>query len=126
MKKWRKNVLGPIAAVMIFSKDIKKTAHWYSRLTGIKPAIYEREQALINLGKVKLVFHLNDSKSPLSSGGQVAYWKVKDFDSVLKRAVKLGAKVHRGPKEFKELGIRIAQIKDPFGSVFGIEGKYKK
>ncbi|MCH7850212.1 MAG: hypothetical protein IH845_01060 [Nanoarchaeota archaeon] len=112
-----------VAAIMIFSKNIIKSTKWYSKLIKTKPIFLDKEKSMIKIGKIKLVFHLPDKKSPVSTGGQVCYWKVNNFDNFIKRAIKLGAKIHRGPIEVENSNYKICQLKDPFGSVFGIEGK---
>jgi predicted enzyme related to lactoylglutathione lyase len=105
---------------MFFVEDIKPSRDWYSEFLCCEPAEDFPNFSSFAIGNSFLNLHLADRKSPLTTGGQVAYWSTDNFDGDIERAVHMGAVVWRGPLEF-EPGRRICQIKDPFGNVFGLE-----
>ena len=105
---------------MFFAYDIKSSRDWYRNFLEMEPIEDLPEFASFKVGESHLNLHRADSKSPNSTGGQVAYWSTNNFDLDMKRTVSMGASVWRGPLEF-EPGKRICQIKDPFGNVFGLE-----
>jgi predicted enzyme related to lactoylglutathione lyase len=87
---------------------------WNEALTG--------QFALIRVGSLEFCFHKADAKSPVSTGGCVAYWEVDDFDKTINDAVSIGGAIYRGPLRIHDSPRWMAQIKDPYGNVFGIEG----
>lgn len=107
---------------LLFVKDVKQSKTWYQRLLGIAPSIDMPNFAEFKVGKSALGLHPADEKSPLSTGGQVAYWAVENFDSTLKHFVANGGKVYRGPLEIED-GRFICQIVDPFGNAIGLIGR---
>ena len=112
--------LSNLNSIMFFVADIQASRDWYRTFLGVDPVEDLPRFSSFKIGESFLNLHLADVKSPLSTGGQVAYWSSDDFDTDIKRAVSLQAVVWRGPLEF-EPGKRICQIKDPFGNVFGLE-----
>ncbi len=71
---------------------------------------------------VELGFHpVDDERNPRGGGSPVVYWGVEDLDQVRERLLAAGCAHHRGPLTI-EPGRRIAQLRDPFGTVVGIEG----
>ena len=110
-----------VHSVFLFVTNIRQSSSWYSELLGYPPRFEEERFALFDVGPTQLCFHLADGKSPLGTGGTVAYWWVDDFDGALSRAQALGGRLYRGPIP-NEPGFRICQILDPHGNVFGLEG----
>jgi predicted enzyme related to lactoylglutathione lyase len=106
--------------VMVFVDDLAAARAWYARLVGSEPEIDRPGVVAFRVGPNLLVLHPSDAKSPVSSGGQVAYWRVADLAAAIDAASELGATLHRGPGDVPEDGIRICQMRDPFGSVFGM------
>ena len=89
-------------------------------------AIDDDNFGLIKIGENELCFHLADDKSPVTTGGSVSYWHVNDLLDVVDLFVENGGVIYRGPIEIPENDEGICQIKDPFGNVIGIQGKYRK
>ena len=56
----------------------------------------------------------------MSVGGQVAYWSVSDLDSAVSAAQDLGATLYRGPIDVPIERLRVCQMRDPMGNVFGM------
>jgi predicted enzyme related to lactoylglutathione lyase len=49
----------------------------------------------------------------------VVYWGVDDIEAEVARIVKLGAAGHEAIQDVGD-GIRVAELKDPFGNVIGL------
>jgi predicted enzyme related to lactoylglutathione lyase len=66
-------------------------------------------------------FHpADDDRNPLG-GTPVVYLASSDFEASMDRAMVFGATKHRGPLVLSPARV-IAQLVDPFGNVFGIDG----
>ncbi|MDE0118619.1 MAG: hypothetical protein OXM55_01260 [Bdellovibrionales bacterium] len=113
-------------AVYLFVNDVKKSSSWYSKVLNIPLTIDEDKFSLIKIGSCELCFHPADDKSPVSTGGSVAYWYVENLTEAVDLFVNHGASLYRGPIEIPESDEGICQIKDPFGNVIGLQGKYNK
>lgn len=112
--------LKQISSVMFFVRSIKESRDWYREFLDSDPVEDLPDFVSFQVGASLLNFHLSDNKSPVSTGGHVAYWYSDSFDLDIKRALQLGGSLWRGPLEF-EPGKRICQLRDPFGNVFGLE-----
>ncbi|MDF5719926.1 MAG: hypothetical protein PUP91_05450 [Rhizonema sp. PD37] len=55
------------------------------------------------------------------NAGQVAYWRVDNFEQALQHVQKHGARLYRGPVTI-EGKQEICQMWDPFGNLFGMQG----
>ena len=114
-----------IHSIVFFVRDIKQSGEWYARLLNKKPSFVSPYFMEVPVRRgLALGFHRADrEKSPVSRGAQVGYWRVKNLNDALKRAVRLGGKLYRGPIPVEEHGKilgRICQVRDPFGNVFGL------
>jgi predicted enzyme related to lactoylglutathione lyase len=82
-------------------------------------AAVDPELPLVELGQVKLFFHAADAhRNP--PGGTVVYFAVEDFNRARAALLAAGCSPHRGPIAAAD-GRRICQIRDPFGTVWGLE-----
>ena len=113
-------VLEGLAEVMLFVDDLPATRAWFIAFLGIEPDLDEPEGVGFRIGPHELHLRPADSKSPAGSAGSVAYWRVADVDVAIARATSLGATLHRGPGDVREAGIRICQVREPGGVVFGM------
>ena len=113
-----------LKCVYLFVNNVKKSSIWYSKVLNVPLIMDGNNFAFLKIGPHKLCFHKTDKKSPVSTGGSVAYWHTKDLLKTLKLLVKNGAHIHRGPIKIPENNEGICQIKDPFGNVIGLQGKY--
>jgi catechol 2,3-dioxygenase-like lactoylglutathione lyase family enzyme len=113
-------VLEQLAEVMIFVDDLAATRAWFVAFLGIEPYLDAPEAVGFRIGPHELHLRPADSKSPARSAGSVAYWQVASVDAAIVRASTLGAVVHRGPGDVPEAGIRICQVREPGGTVFGM------
>ena len=107
----------------MFVKNIRESRDWYCQFLGLDPIEDLPDFVSFQIGSVFFNLHSADSLSPVSSGGSVAYWVVDDLHAAIQKAVDLKGKLYRGPLKVKEISGVIAQIRDPFGNVFGLEAR---
>jgi predicted enzyme related to lactoylglutathione lyase len=112
-------MLKRVRSVMLFVADVRQSREWYEKVLGYLPDQEMEHFAMFKVGAVDFCLLRADDKSPVSTGGEVAYWEVDDFDAAVQHFLAHGAKLHRGPAQ--EEGLRFCQILDPFGSVIGLE-----
>jgi predicted enzyme related to lactoylglutathione lyase len=74
---------------------------------------------VVEFGELELFFHLADERNP--QGGTVVYFDVDDFDTAREELVAAGCAPHRGPLSIPG-GRRICQLRDPFGTIWGLDG----
>src|SRR3954471_16641464 len=104
-------MLKRIASVYLFVADIRQSRDWYERVLGIAPVEDLPEFARFEVGEAHLCLHRAGGKSPLSTGGEVAYWEVAEFDAAVRRFVDHGGEIYRGPIPTIE-DLWICQIRD--------------
>lgn len=110
------------ATIRLIVNDVAKSRDWYRVFFGAEPVEDVPHFASFLINGVHFNLVLADEKNPFSTGGSIGYWLVEDFDGALKRALELGASIYRGPLKVPEIRRTIAQIRDPFGNVIGLEG----
>ena len=111
-----------IRSVIFFVDDVLQSVEWYKKLLGVEPVVREGRLSHFEIGGTVLYLHPADDRSPVSTGNQIVYWEVDFFGSAVGKATEMGATIHRGPKELKG-GVMVCQLKDPYGNVFGIQGR---
>jgi len=94
--------------------DIAAGKLWYMKFLGFPPYFDQPFYVGFNVGGFELGLTPDDSKS--ASG---AYWGVKDIVAAHARLLELGAAPRTDIQDVGE-GIRVADVLDPFGNVFGI------
>ncbi len=117
-------MLGAIRSVMIFAEDPEKSARWWAGVLGKEVHLDidgKSVYAWIDMDGLELGFHMSDEKNNPRGGSPVVYWSVDDLDSTRQRLLDAGFAHHRGPLQV-ELGRKICQLTDPFGTVIGLEG----
>lgn len=108
--------------VYLFTPDVKASKDWYQSVLGVDPTIeIENFVEFRPGGHCGLCLHPADTKSPLTTGGSVGYWRVINFKATVEHFQKHGAKIYRGPLEI-ENGETICQMIDPIGNVIGFVG----
>ena len=119
-------ILNKLHATYLFVESVKESSTWYSKVLDSQLEIDDENFGLIRIGENELCFHRADAKSPVSTGGSVAYWHVENLLEVVNVFVENGGIIYRGPIEIPENDEGICQVKDPFGNVIGLHGKYHR
>jgi predicted enzyme related to lactoylglutathione lyase len=116
-----------IAQVVVFVDEPSVVASFWAEPLEV-PWRLEDGGALVELGFVELFFHPADHETTPSGeeknprgGSTVVYLAVEDCDAVRTRLLAAGCDLWRGPIEI-EAGRRICQVRDPFGTVWGLDG----
>lgn len=108
-----------VSSVLVFVSDWIAAGHWWAAMTGqavgrLPGATYVR------LGDVELIFRPLDGRNPIG-GSPVGYWWVAGFEETRELLRDWGCVELHYPLEIP--GDRqITQFRDPFGTIFGIEG----
>jgi predicted enzyme related to lactoylglutathione lyase len=111
-----------VIEIMYFVEDRRAATAWYARLFELPiTETGDPEHYFIRVGAQDVWFHRADEKMAAGRAGQVAYWRVQDFDMAVARAGTLGATVYRGPLD-REDGEWMCQMTDPFGNLLGLVG----
>jgi hypothetical protein len=106
-----------IATLMVFVDRPGDAARYWGGLLGAPPP--DDDPQLVAAGPLQLFFHAADpERNP--QGGTVAYLAVEDFDASRAELLEAGCVPHRGPLQLDD-GRRICQVRDPFGTVWGLE-----
>jgi predicted enzyme related to lactoylglutathione lyase len=116
-----------IAQIVVFVEEPQAAARFWGKLL---PAPYRLADggALIELPFAELFFHpFDDERAPSGEvknpwgSSTVVYLAVDDFDATRERLTEAGCVPWRGPIEI-EGGRRICQLRDPFATVWGLDG----
>lgn len=109
-----------IKTVMFFVSQPREAANWWARAMNTV-ARHDSEYSFIEVGELEIGFHPNDDGRNPQGSSTVAYFKTDDFEESRAHFLQLGCMMHRGPLEVSAT-TSIAQLIDPFGNVFGLEG----
>jgi predicted enzyme related to lactoylglutathione lyase len=112
-----------VRAVMIFADEPRVVASWWAELLECpnERVSFDDEFAFFEVGDTEFGFHPSDAEKNAVGGSPVVYLRVSDHSAAVARAEALGARLHRGPMAIDE-SRSIAQLVDPFGNVFGLDG----
>jgi predicted enzyme related to lactoylglutathione lyase len=94
--------------------DIAAGKLWYMKVLGFPPYFDQPFYVGFNVGGYELGLTPDGSKSAVG-----AYWGVKDITATHARLLELGAAPRTEIQDVGE-GIRVADVLDPWGNVFGI------
>ena len=106
-------LLGLRTAIYL-TPDIAEGKLWYTKVLGFPPYFDQPFYVGFNVGGFELGLTPDGGKA--ASG---AYWGVKDIELVLARLLELGAEPRTDIQDVGD-GIRVADVLDPWGNVFGI------
>lgn len=112
-----------ISAVLVHVPDWREGLSWYmkafpeARLVKIPEFDFE----YLNLNGINVEIVKADEKVGSGTNGTVVYWEVDSFDSTKFHLKSIGATLYRGPMNI-ENGLRMCQLKDPFGNLLGLRG----
>jgi len=105
-------LLGLRTAIYL-TPDIVAGKLWYTKVLGFPPYFDQPFYVGFNVGGFEL------GLTPDGKAAAGAYWGVKDIEAVLARLLELGAEPRTDIQDVGE-GIRVADVLDPWGNVFGI------
>ena len=110
----RLTMLLGLRTAIYHTPDIAAGKLWYMKVLGFPPYFDEPFYVGFNVGGYELGLTPDGSKSAVG-----AYWGVKEIESALARLLELGAAPRTDIQDVGE-GIRVADVLDPWGNVFGI------
>jgi predicted enzyme related to lactoylglutathione lyase len=96
--------------------DLDRAKAWFSEVFGTAPYFDQPFYVGFAIGGFEL--GLVPDGTP-GTAGSVVYWGVDDIEAEATRIVQLGATEHAAIQDVGE-GIRVAELKDPFGNVIGL------
>jgi predicted enzyme related to lactoylglutathione lyase len=96
--------------------DLARARDWFSEAFGTPPYFDQPFYVGFAIGGFEL--GLVPDGTP-GTAGSVVYWGVDDIEADVARLVGLGAAEHEAIQDVGE-GIRVAELKDPFGNVLGL------
>jgi predicted enzyme related to lactoylglutathione lyase len=106
---------------MVHVPDWRDGFSWYRRafseakVRGVQSGKWQ----YLELDGICLELVNSDEKVPSGVAGTVVNWSSHHFDERLAYLFSIGATLYRGPMEIAG-NLRICQVMDPFGNVFGI------
>ena len=118
-----KSESSPVAALLIHVADQAAGVAWYSK--AFPMAIRKvGEDGFVFLHVQGTAIEIVPADEKVSSGpaGSVVYWRVEDFDEALTHMQEQGAVLYRGPMKIED-GLRMCQVRDPWGNCIGLRGK---
>ena len=96
--------------------DLARAKDWFAEAFGTAPYFDQPFYVGFNIGGFEL--GLVPDGTP-GTAGSVVYWGVDDVEAEAARLIRLGAAEHEPVQDVGE-GIRVAELKDPFGNVIGL------
>jgi predicted enzyme related to lactoylglutathione lyase len=97
--------------------DLVKAKEWYINATGIQPYFDESFYVGFDVNGYELGLH--PGKAATADKQAVAYWKVDDIETSVKKLLDAGASILEPIAEVGG-GIKVASIKDPWGNAIGL------
>ncbi len=108
-----------VCEVTFFLSDLEAGRTWLCDLLDSEPTFDHPEFKTFQAGATTIGLHPADPKAAAGSGGQVAYWLVRDLERTLVHFEAHGCARFRGPIRGVD-GARICQVQDPFGNLWGL------
>jgi predicted enzyme related to lactoylglutathione lyase len=108
---------------MIFAVEPEVVASWWADLLEcpVDRVSFKDGFAWFDVGDIEFGFHPSDATKNTVGGSPVVYLRVEDHSAAIARAQSKGARLHRGPLAI-DASRSIAQLVDPYGNVFGLDG----
>ena len=113
----RLSMLLGLRTAIYHTPDIAAGKLWYTKVLGFPPYFDEPFYVGFNVGGYEL--GLTPDGGPDAKTAVGAYWGVKDISAAYPRLLELGAAPRTDIQDVGE-GIRVADVLDPWGYVFGI------
>lgn len=108
---------------MIFAEEPVAVGSWWADLLDCPRDRVSFDDGFVRftIGDIEFGFHpIDEEKNPVGRS-PVVYLRVEDHSAAIARAESKGAHLHRGPLAIDD-SRSIAQLVDPFGNVFGLDG----
>src|SRR5436189_6302911 len=99
--------------------DIDQGKNWYREVLGVQPYFDEPFYVGFNVAGFELGLQPGAATGVEKADGGVAYWGVEDAAAEVQRILDLGATIHEELQDVGQ-GIKVANVQDPFGQVFGL------
>ena len=114
---------GNIKAVMYFCEIPSQVALWWAELLSVQSDTLTEDDGFFwfTAGGTEFGFHPADSERNPPGATPVVYPATTDLKGAMGRAITMGATRHRGPLVVSSER-SIAQLVDPLGNVFGVDG----
>lgn len=96
--------------------DLAKAKAWFTEVFGAAPYFDQPFYVGFAIGGFELGL-VPDGTPGIT--GSVVYWGVDDIEAEVARIIGLGASEHEPIQDVGE-GIKVAELKDPFGNVLGL------
>ncbi|OYR19729.1 VOC family protein [Brucella thiophenivorans] len=114
---------GAISAVLVHVSDVKAAIEWYHKAFphAVLKHLEPYDFSYLQIGDVDLEIVPADEKVSSGAAGSVVYWHVEGFDQSLAHLIAIGGTLYRGPLDIQD-GMRMCQVKDPWGNCIGLRG----
>jgi predicted enzyme related to lactoylglutathione lyase len=111
-------------AVMVHVPDQAAGFAWYRNAFPEAKIgrVDEHDFDYLQVGEMRIEVVAADDKVCSGAAGSVIYWQVQDMDHRVQHLLACGAVLYRGPMNI-ELGLRMCQVRHPWGNCIGIRGK---
>ncbi|MEP7165445.1 MAG: VOC family protein [Ferruginibacter sp.] len=97
--------------------DMQKATAWYINITGTQPYFNESFYVGFDIGGFELGLH--PGEAAIAKNQALAYWKVDNIETAVKKLVDAGAVVIEQIAEVGG-GTKVASVKDPWGNAVGL------
>lgn len=113
------NMIQGLGTVIYHVPDLERAKAWYSMAFQQQPYFDEPFYVGFNVAGYELGLNPSQAITQSGAGGTIAYWRVADVDAALQHFLNVGATVVT-PVQDVGGGIKVADIKDPFGNLIGL------
>ena len=108
-----------VRSVVYPVSDLEAAKTWYASLLGSRPYIDGPSYVGFDVSGYELGLDPDTTNPTPDAGGTIVYWTVTSADSVVARAVSLGATMHDPVRDMRT-GVRMGAVLDPFGNILGV------
>lgn len=112
-------MLQPLRPAILHVPDITATKTWHRKATGIAPYCDAPFYPAFDLGGTELGLDPDPEARGTGQGGTTAYWRVRRMDDALAHLLSIGGVAAGAPRDVGG-GIRVASVREPFGTVIGV------
>ncbi|MEO5618800.1 MAG: VOC family protein [Candidatus Eisenbacteria bacterium] len=99
--------------------DLAAARKWYAEWLGIQPYFDQPFYVGFDIEGFELGLHPDSPAHHAHRGGGVPYWKTPDLDAEWKTLLAHGGTELSAPRDVGG-GVRVAEVRDPFGNTIGL------